>query len=174
MTGPVITIPPGQDRFEYAIQLAPDMEIGRTCRVCIMATGKVKDAGREQEVRYSQTGQNDQIVTVVETGRLGLEAGAAAIEARPGETVAVPVKVVRARDLPGAVAVALVVPTHLHGVTAESIVIPANADSATIRLHFTAEANGPFNMPVLLRARHEGRDGITLAEARLEILPVSR
>jgi len=169
VTGPVLTIPPGQDRFEYPVQLAPDMEIGRTCRVCVMATGIVKAGDRPHEVSYSKTEQNDQIVTVVETGRLGIEAGVTAVEARPGATVDVPVKVVRARDLAGPVTVELRLAGHLRGVAAEPVVIPAEAATGTVRLRFAREI-GPFNTPVTLRATHSGRDGTTLAEARLEIL----
>lgn len=174
VTGPVLTVPPDQDRFDYPAQLAPDMEIGRTCRVCVMATGFVKAGDRPHEVSYSKTEQNDQIVTVVETGRLGVEAAVTAVEARPGATVEVPIKVVRARDLPGPVTVELRLPAHLRGVRAEPVVIPADATTGTVLLRFAPDAAGPYNMPVALRARHEGRDGTTLADARLEILPESK
>src|SRR5207249_3938949 len=43
VTGPVITLAPGQTEFEYPALLPPWMEMGRTCRVCVMATATVKD-----------------------------------------------------------------------------------------------------------------------------------
>jgi hypothetical protein len=174
VTGPVLTIPPGQNAFEYSIQLAPGMEIGRTCRVCIMATGIAKDGGREYEVSYSRVEQNDQIVTVVETGRLGIELGRPAIEATPGARVEVPFTLTRGKELTGEVKVSLLVPPHIHGVKAEAITLPAGRDRGTLTVTFDAGKTGPFNMSPVVRVSHEGPAGTTLAEAPLEIVPEPR
>src|SRR5437763_926758 len=70
--GPVVTVPAGVSEFEYPITLPPWMETGRTCRVCVMTIATLKDGDSEHQVSYSAIGQNDQIITVVETGQLGL------------------------------------------------------------------------------------------------------
>ena len=44
VTGPVLTVPAGETEFEYPAYLPPWMELGRTCRVCVTAVGRVKDA----------------------------------------------------------------------------------------------------------------------------------
>jgi hypothetical protein len=174
VVGPVLTVPPGQNAFEYAVQLAPGMEIGRTCRVCVMATGIVKDKGQEYEVSYSRSEQNDQIVTVVETGRLGIELPRPAIEAKPGASVEVPFTLTRGKELTSPVKVCLVVPPHIRGVKAEAITLLPERDRGTLTVTFDAGMIGPFNLPLLLRASHESRDGTTLAEAPLEIVPEPR
>src|SRR5206468_12651395 len=38
-TGPTVNVPAGVSEFEYPVTLPPWMEIGRTCRVCVMAVG---------------------------------------------------------------------------------------------------------------------------------------
>ena len=35
VTGPVLTLKPGETEFEYPAFLPPWMELGRTCRVCV-------------------------------------------------------------------------------------------------------------------------------------------
>lgn len=170
VTGPTITLAPDQDRFEYAVQLAPDMEIGRTCRVCIMASGVLSVDGQEVEVHYSKAEQNDQIITVVETGRLGIETPLPAVVARPDTTVEVPFTLSRAPEINGAIRVELVVPDHVQGVKAETVLLPAGEQRGTLKVRFAAERIGPFNLPVILRATH-GRPGdTTRGEARLEVL----
>src|SRR5262249_57824650 len=66
VTGPVLTVPTGASEFDYSIQLPPWMETGRTCRVCVMATGVVKDMdGSEHTVSFSSIQPNEQIILVV-------------------------------------------------------------------------------------------------------------
>ena len=87
------------------------MENGRTSRTCVMGVGVVKDGGAEHYVSYSSVQQNDQIIAVVETGRLGLEVEKSSLLAGGGKTVAVPVKVSRGKGLAGPVKVELVTDT---------------------------------------------------------------
>src|SRR5205807_1898456 len=39
VAGPVVIVPPGADEFDYPVRLPPWMEIGRTSRSVVMATG---------------------------------------------------------------------------------------------------------------------------------------
>src|SRR5262249_45618479 len=59
VTGPALTVPACATEFTYAIQLAPWMETGRTCRVCVMGSAVLRDAdGTEHTVSYTSTAVN--------------------------------------------------------------------------------------------------------------------
>jgi hypothetical protein len=169
VTGPVLMVPAGVSEFEYSVQLPPWMEIGRTCRVCVMATGKVRDGDREHEVSFSAVGQNDQIITVIEAGRLNIETTVPSAAAVPGQTAAVPVKIVRGKGLSGPVRVELVLPSHVRGVKAEALILPAGATEGTLTLRFEGQA-GPFTMPAVVRATLDSGEGPVTAETKLELV----
>jgi hypothetical protein len=170
VTGPTLTVPADVNEFEYPIQLAPWMEIGRTCRVCVMATGVVKDGDTEHEVSFSAVGQNDQIVTVVETGRLGVEAEKMSLAAKRGESVTLTAKVVRGKGLTGPVKLELVVPEHVRGVSAEAVTVAADQGRGTLTIRFGRDSVGPFNMPLTLRASLTEDSGPVIAETKMEIV----
>jgi hypothetical protein len=170
VTGPVVVVPPGQSEVEYPAFLPPWMEMGRTCRVCVMAVGKVKDAdGREHAVSFSSVDQNQQMIVVVGPGRLDLELGRLSVRAEPGGVVRVPVKVSRGTDLSGPVKVEVVVPEHWTGVTAEAVTVAAGEQAGEVVLRFAREC-GPFNMPLTLRATAEAKTTPVTAEAKLEVV----
>lgn len=170
VTGPVVVVPPGQTEVEYPAFLPPWMEMGRTCRVCVMAVGKVTDAdGREHTVSFSSTDQNQQMIVVVGPGRLDLELGTQSVRAEPGGVVRVPVKVSRGTDLSGPVAVAAVIPGHWKGVTAVPLTIAAGEQAGEVVLRFGREC-GPFNMPLTLRATAAAKDTPVTAEAKLDVV----
>jgi hypothetical protein len=173
VTGPVLTIPPGTDEFDYPLTLPPWMETGRTARACVMATGKVRDGGSEHEVSYTSQAQNDQIIAVVETGRLGLELGRGSIAVRRGSTLSLPVTVRRGKGLAGAVTVELVAPEHVRGLAAAPLRLgeKETAGNLVLRAAMTGPL-GPFNMPVLVRATLNETAGPVVAEARLEVVAV--
>jgi hypothetical protein len=170
VTGPAVTVPPGVNEFEYAVQLPPWMETGRTARACVMAVGVIQEGGTEHVVSYTSAAQNDQVIAVVETGRLGLEAGRQSVAAGPGRSVSVPVKVSRGKGLAGPVKVGLVCPEHVRGLRAEPVVVPADRSGGTLVLRFAGTALGPFNMPVVLRATLADPGGPGVAETKLEVV----
>jgi hypothetical protein len=169
--GPTVVVPAGANEFDYAVELPPWMEIGRTSRACVMGTGVVKESGVERCVSYSSVAQNDQIIAVMETGRLSVEAEKLTIVAERGKSVAVPVKVGRAKGLIGPVKLEWTLPEHLHGVSAEPVVVAADQSAATVTLHFAADAAGPFNMPLILRAVLTDKGDAVTAETKLEVVP---
>ncbi len=171
VTGPTITVPPGAHEFDYAIELPPWMETGRTCRVCVMAVGVVRDAdGSEHEVSFSSVQQNEQMVAVIEPGRLGVETDRASMLAAPGGTVTIGVRIERGKGLAGPVKVELLVAPHIHGVSAEPVEVPADRTSGALTVRFAAGALGPFNMPVTVRATIMDRNEPVTAEAPVEVL----
>jgi hypothetical protein len=171
VVGPTITVPAGATEFEYEVQLPPWMEIGRTCRVCVMAEGVVKDGDREHIVSYSSVGQNEQMICVVETGRLGVEVEKTSITATPGGTVQIPIKVVRGKGLVGPVKVELILPEHVRGAAAEPATIAAGEGKGLLTIHFARDRIGPFNMPALVRASVVSDKDRAIAETKLEIVP---
>lgn len=167
VTGPILTLKPGETDFEYPAFLPPWMELGRTCRVCVMATATVRDPldGREHVVSFSSTEQNQQMIVVVGPGRLDLSADRTSIRAE--DEVRVSVKVSRAKALTGPATVELVLPEHVKGVRAPALTVPADKSAAEFVLSFDADA-GSFNVPLLLRATVRTPRGLVVAEAKLD------
>ena len=92
-----------------------------------------------------------------------------AVLAAQGKSVAVPVKVSRGKGLLGPVKVELILPKHLHGATAEPVVVPPDQSAGVLTVHF-ADAAGPFNMPLTVRATLTDGDPV-VAETTLEVVP---
>ncbi len=170
VTGPTLTVPAGVTEFEYRIQLPPWMETGRTCRVCVMATGVLKDGDKEHDVCFSAINQNDQIITVVETGRLGVEAGKTSLTAKRGESVTLTAKVVRGKGLLGPVKLELILPEHVRGISAEAAMVAADQGSGTLTIRCARDGVGPFNMPLTLRATLTDASGPVVAETKVEVV----
>jgi hypothetical protein len=166
VTGPVLALKPGQTEFEYPAFLPPWMELGRTCRVCVMATAKVKDAGgREHAVSFSSTEQNQQMIVVVEPGRLDVSVDRTSVRAT-GE-VRLAVKVSRGKNLGGPATVEVVLSEHVKGVSAAKLVVPADTGEGELVLTFAPDA-GPFNVPLVLRATVATPRGPVVAETKVE------
>jgi hypothetical protein len=170
VTGPVLTVPAGSDVFEYPVFLPPWMETGRTSRSCVMLTGEIEEKGVKHTVSLFSNEQNEQVIAVVETGRLALEADVASLAARPGAGAEVPFRLRRGKGLVGPVKVELVAPAHVRGPRAEPVVVPADRSEGRLALRFGAGPLGPFNMPVLVRATLLEGGAPVVAEARLEIV----
>lgn len=169
VTGPVLTIKADQKEFEYPAFLPSWMELGRTCRVCIMATGKVKDPldGREHTVCFSSTGQNQQMIVVVEAGRLDIECEKESIRAEG--VVKIPVKIARSQGLKGDVQLEAVIPSHWRGVSAKPVVIPANQNTGELVLSFEKES-GPFNLPLTIRGTLHTKETPITAELKIDVV----
>ena len=168
--GPTVVVPAGVSEFDYSVELPPWMELGRTARACVMGVAAVKDGGAERFVSYSSVAQNDQIIAVVEAGRLGVSVDKPAVLAAPGKDVAVPVRLSRGKGLVGPVKVELVLPDHLHGVTAAPVVAAADQSAVTLVVHFAADGAGPFNRPLTVRATRDAAGGPVTAETKWEVV----
>ena len=166
VTGPSVAVVPGQNEFAYFADLPPWIEMGRTCRVCIVVAGTVKDPdGTEHTVSFTSNEQNHQLIVVPEPGRLGIDLAKAVLAVAPGETVRVPVRIARAKGLTGDVKVELVLPAHWRGVSAAAITIPKDKETGELVLKLGAGEIGPFNAPAAVKAT----GGAVVAEAKLEL-----
>jgi hypothetical protein len=170
VTGPAITVPAGVSEFTYSVYLPPWMETARTSRTCVMAVGVIKDAdGSEHTVCFSSVQPNEQVIVVVEPGRLEVELERLSLTVAPGKTLAVPVKVARGKSLKGPVRVELVVPSHLRGIQADAVIIPADKSSGTLAIRIAPGVKGPFNVPLTVRATVKEKGQPVVGEAKLEM-----
>ncbi len=171
VTGPKIIVPASATEFDYPITLPPWMETGRTCRVCVMAVGSIKDAdGSEHTVSYHSVQQNEQIVVVVEPGKLDVTADQHSLRAAPGTTVDIGIGVARGKRVHGSVKVELIVPPHIRGVSAEPITLSPDQGRATLTIRFAKSIEGTFTMPVVIRATLLDNAQPIVAETHVEIL----
>lgn len=172
VTGPTIVVPAGVNEFTYAALLPPWMETGRTSRTCVMGVGVVKDKdGSEHRVCFSSVNQNEQLVAVVGPGQLALELERTSCAAVAGQTAVIPLRVKRGLNLPGAVKVELIAPAHIRGVTAAPMTLAADQHRGQLTLQFAGKLNGPFNMPLTIRATlvHDNRP--VIAEQKIDVQP---
>jgi len=170
VTGPTFTLSAETKEFEYPVTLPPWMEIGRTCRVCIQGTGTVQDAdGTKHLVCYSSVNQNEQFVTVIATGRLDVVVDRSSVTAKPGEEVALAVRVLRDKGLQGAVKVELIYPASFTGIKCEPLTIAADRGEGTVKLTFTQGRLPSRTLPVLVRATLTSKEGPIVAETRLDV-----
>ncbi len=167
VTGPVLTLKPGETEFAYPAFLPPWMEMGRTCRVCVMATAKVRDPidGREHTVSFSSVEQNQQMIVVVGPGRLDVSAEKTSLLAE-GE-VKLAVKISRSKNLSGPATVELVLSEHVRGVTVAKLVVAADKVDGELVLKFAPNA-GPFNAPLVVRATVQTDSGPVTSETKIE------
>jgi hypothetical protein len=169
--GPVMTIPPGVNEFEYPLTLAPWMELSRTSRSNLMLTGEVKDsAGVIHKVSFTNQEQNEQLVALVAPGPLRVLTDRKSVAAVPSSEVVVEIQLKRDRSITSPIKLDLVVPKHMRDVSAEAITLPAGTDSGQIRIRI-GPSPGPFNMPVKLRATAEKDGAPILGESEIELTP---
>jgi hypothetical protein len=168
-TGPTITVPAAANEFEYSVTLPPWMEIGRTCRVCVMGVGVLTDPdGSKHEVSFNSVNQNEQLVAVIETGYLDLTSELNSIRVEPGKSTGLPLKITRGKGMDGPIRVELALPAHVRGVVAPAVTIPADQSKGTLMIRFEGEKPGPFNAALIIRATLASKNGPVTAEVRID------
>lgn len=169
VTGPTIVVPAGAKEFEYSQSLPPWMEIGRTCRTCVMGIAEITDTdGSKHTVSFNSVHQNEQYVAIIEAARIELTLQQTSIRVEPGKPIAVSVRVTRDKGTTGPVRVELVVPEHVRGLSAAPLDISSADTTGTLTIRCEGENPGPFNMPLMLRATLKGEKGLWTAEAKLD------
>ncbi|MFN4260864.1 MAG: pre-peptidase C-terminal domain-containing protein [Gemmataceae bacterium] len=166
VTGPTIMVPAGVNEFDYTVQFPPWMETGRTSRSCVMGVAVIKDHdGAEHIVSYSSKAQNDQIIAVVGPCPIDVQIERGSLAILPGQSVELPVRVIRSKAQPGPVRLEVIIPSHMTGIQAETITLPADQERGTLLIHFTKNVSGPFNMPLRIRARLQNDKAPAMDEA---------
>jgi hypothetical protein len=174
VTGPTMTIPPGEASFVYPVSLAPGMNLGRTSRTLIMASATVKDHdGTEHVVSYHSDHQNEQVVAVLKPGLLTVTLPEPHLRIQPGGVAVLSMKLDRAESLLNRqVQIELVVPAGVKGITAEPQVHMGGNGTVLLPINFAADVVVP-EFPVIVRATTMDGDKPYRAEAKLEILPAA-
>lgn len=168
VTGQPVVVDPNEVRFDFTIRLAPWMEVGRTSRTCLMATGKVVGpAGRKHTVSYTSHAQNDQIIVLVDPASLAVSPLKHSVRAVPGATLRAPVRVSRGNGVTGPVRVELRTPAHMSSIQATPIEIPAGKELGMLKIRCGSPLE-PVNMPATIRATTLQGPRL-VAEAKLEL-----
>jgi hypothetical protein len=173
VTAQPVVVPPEKDEFEFAVVLPPWMEIGRTCRSTLSISGVSTDPdGRQHTVSFSSNDQHNQMIALVDPGRLTLQLARTTLKARPGEQMTLPLRLQRSAETIGPVTLDFIAAKPVNGVSASSIIVPDNQLEGNIVLKFDNEVNGLSAHPVTIRATtvdHRGRP--VTAEAQLTLIP---
>ena len=172
VTGRTIVVPAGVDEFDYPIQLAPWMEIGRTSRTAVMAVGQLEEAdGSFHEVSYTSLEQFDQIVVFVDPGQLAFQVAPRTLLASdPNDLLQLHVAVKRGQGITGLVTVELMVPEHIQGISATPLVLPADVADGNLSIVLADGPRGPFNMPLSVRATTHVNGHPYVAEAQVDFV----
>jgi hypothetical protein len=173
VTASPVVVPAGSSDFEFTITLPPWMEVGRTCRSTLVVSGAISDPdGTQHAISYSSNDQNNQMIALVDPGRLAIQLPRTTLQARPGERVEVPVRIQRGPGLSQPVTVEVIASNAIEGVTAKRIEIAADASDARLPLEFGAKVSGLEIRPLTIRAitKDERQQPVT-AEANLTLVP---
>jgi len=174
VTAAPIVVPAGQSEFEFAVVLPPWMEIGRTCRSTLSVSGDVTDPdGSRHTVSYSSNDQNNQMIALVDPGRLAIQLARPTVAVTTGQRLALPVRLQRDRGLTNAAQVTLVSPKGCRGVTAAPLKLAGDQNEGSLVVEFDLTASGFDGRPITIRAttRDERGQPVT-AETPLILVPV--
>lgn len=133
ITGPELTVPPGDGTVFYPCFMPEWLETTRTSRMELVAVVKVPDASGK--VRYLVTPMSGRITMSIEGSILKVSTAARDVRLRSGDAATIPVSILRSPKLPEAVKLELVVPDELAGVlTAEAVTVPPDRQAADFRV----------------------------------------
>jgi hypothetical protein len=153
VTAAPVVVPAGANEFEFGVTLPPWMEIGRTCRSTLSATAVTTDADSTRHtIRYSSNDQHNQMIALVDPGRLAVRLPRETLSVRPGETVSFPISIARGPGLTGPVTVVLIAPADAQGVSAASLDIPSAESSGLFAITCAPHLSRIEGQPFTIRA----------------------
>jgi hypothetical protein len=173
VTARPVTVEASQSEFEFTVELPPWMEVGRTCRSTLLVSGQIRDGqGVLHTISYSSNDQHNQMIALVDTGRLTVQLSKPTVRVVLGGRVEVPIKIQRSPEVFGPVNVELVTSRPDPGVSAASLLLAPDQLTGTMVLQF-----GPGPAPisvdsVIIRAVSRDHRGLPVtAETRLTLVP---
>jgi hypothetical protein len=122
--------------------------------------GVVKVPDAKGKIRYLVTPMLGRITMSIEGAILKVDPGLREIALRPGESVQIPVKVLRSAKLPVPVKLELKLPEELAGaLKAEAVTVPPGQTSVNMRITCTKEVNSNELPAIIIRgtALQDGR-----------------
>jgi hypothetical protein len=167
VTGPTLTIQPGQTEFDYPAFLPESMDLNRTARMVVMGVARVTDSsGREHFVTHRT---KNQMVLRVCPSLLTLGAAEPYFEGSPGSTLTIPLRVGRTAEISGDVALEAVAMRDSTVVSATNIDVPHDVEQVDYQVQLAADATPGEQCRLRLRATGL-RDGYpAVAETVVEI-----
>ena len=170
VTGRLLVVPPEDTEFLFQIQLPPWMQVGRTCRSCVMGVAEVTDHdGSRHTVSYSSQEQADQIVCLVAPRLMFVDAEVQTASVHENGSLQVPIRLNRG-TLSGRAVIELVMPNHLKGIIAEPITLTPQETKGVLQLKFKNVSDINWNMPITVRATLRDGSAIHIAEDHIEIV----
>lgn len=177
VTGDPVSISPTQNEFDFTVKLPSWMEIGRTSRTTLSVMGVVTDKdGSRHVVSYSSNAQNDQMIALVDPGKLAITLERRTLPIVVGDRAKLAFRLQRSNGLNQPTQVEVIVPDGLRGVSAQSVTLSPTEQQGQLELNFTTEATGPVLAPVVVRATTiDERKLPVVNEANLElVLPTAK
>ncbi len=171
VTGPTITLQPGETEFDYPAFLPESMDLNRTARMVVMGTARVTDSsGREHYVTHRT---KNQMVVRVCPSLLTLGADRVYLEGAPGSTLAVPLRVGRTAEITGDVTVEAVVEENAPVTELSVLRVAPDTEQVQYRLKLAADASPGQLCELQLRATGLRQGYPAIAEATVEIQVVA-
>jgi hypothetical protein len=172
VTAQHVLVEPGQNEFDFAVELPSWMEIGRTCRSTLLISGQTKDDGGESHtISYSSNDQHNQMIALVATGQLAIQLSKTTLVVRPSHRAELPIKLQRTPEVSGSVKVELIATKPIRGVSAESVTIDKGQSEGAIIVNFGSVVQGVGVHPVIIRATTQDHQGLRVtAEAKLTLV----
>ena len=173
MTARPVTVEASQSEFEFTVELPPWMEVGRTCRSTLLVSGQIRDGeGGLHTISYSSNDQHNQMIALVDTGRLTVQLSKPTVRVVLGGRVEVPIKIQRSPEVFGPVNVELVTSRPDSGVSAASFQLASDQLAGTMMLQFSP-GPAPISIDsVIIRAVSRDHRGLPVtAETRLTLVP---
>jgi hypothetical protein len=166
VTGPVVTVLPGQREVDFPVFLPDSMDLNRTARVLLTGTAEVQDASGVVHRVTSTT--KKQIAVRVSPSMLSVSADEAFIEGRRGETLQIPLRLGRTTEITAPVIVEPILPGGSKGITASPVEVAPGEETVILSVELAADAAMGFDNRLRFRARTQRRDLPVIAETSVE------
>ena len=174
--GPDLIVPPGVDRVLYPCFMPECLVLDRTTRMVLLGRCEVVDP--RGDVRFLLAAHKYRITMVLEGALLKVYYKGGDLTVRPGESFDVPVEVGRAKKLPEAARLELVVPDELGGLLdSDPLTVSVDSNQATLTVRTVADSRlrGIYELKVRVTALEDGRwPAISEATVPVVFTPVVR
>ncbi len=164
--GPTVVVKPGQKEVDYPVFFPEVMDLNRTARMILTGTAKVTDAAGS--VHYVTSTSKKQVAVRVSPSILTLSTDAVLLEAKPGQTLEVPLRIGRAPELTGPVTVEAVLPPDMKGISFNAITVNPSEESVRLLIQIAADANAGHHDRLRFRAVAQRSGHPVVAEATVE------
>lgn len=174
ITGPEMTVAANIDRAFYPCFMPEWLETTRTSRMELIGVVKVPDA--KGKLRYLATPMLGRITMSIEGSILKVATMTKELKIKPGETIAIPVSVLRSAKLAVPVQLELKLPDELAGLlTAEAATIAVGQSDATFKITCTkaAKLDGEWLVTIRGTALQDGKYAV-VSEATVSVQCIAK